>query len=108
MMKKQIALSSVHHEKDWVEKRYPDSEAEFNFGSLKTCRRFKKTHPAVMKERIESLDWEAKPGKPNKKDHKHDRLSVRILTFLENNLFHRKLGEYRNYLLIDHPLKKKM
>jgi glycosyltransferase involved in cell wall biosynthesis len=106
MMKKQIALSSVHHEKDWVEKRYPDSEAEFNFGSLKTCRRYKRTHPEVMKERIDSLDWEAKPGKPNKKDHKHDRLSVRILTFLENNIFHHKLGEYKNYILIDNPLKK--
>ena len=100
MMKKQIALSSVHHEKEWVEERYPDDEADFNFGSLKTCRRFTGTHPVVMKKRIASLDREVKPRKPNKKDHKHDRLGVRLLTFVENNILHRKLGEYKNYILI--------
>ncbi len=100
MMKKQIALSSVHHDKSWVEDRYPNDSADFDFGSLKTCRRFTGTHPAVMKERIESMNWEIKPGKPNKKDHKHDRFWVRVLTFLENNIFHRKIGEYRNYIRI--------
>ena len=100
MMKKQIALSSVHHEKDWVEKRYPDDQADFKYGTLKTCRRFTGTHPEVMKSRIESMSWEIKPGKPNKKNHKHDRLWVRVLTFLENKIFHRKFGEYRNYIRI--------
>ncbi|MFC1541916.1 glycosyltransferase family 2 protein [Candidatus Latescibacterota bacterium] len=100
MMKKQIALSSVHHEKEWVDKRYPDNEADFKYGSLKTCRRFTGTHPEVMRSRIESMNWELKPGKPNKKDHKHDRFWVRVLTFLENKIFHRKFGEYKNYILI--------
>ena len=105
MMRKQIALSSVHHEKEWVDKQYPDSEAEFDFGSLKTCRRFKGSHPEVMKERIESMNWDVKPGKPNKKDHKHDRFLVRALTFIENNILHRKIGEYKNYILIKEPYK---
>jgi hypothetical protein len=100
MMKKQIALSSVHHEKDWVEKRYPDDQADFKYGTLKTCRSFTGTHPEVMKERIKSMSWDIKPGKPNKKDHKHDRFWVRVLTFLENKIFHRKFGEYRNYIRI--------
>jgi len=104
MMKKQIALSSVHHEKEWVTKHYPDSEATFDFGSLKTCKNFTGTHPAVMKERIASINWEVKPGKPNKKDHKHDRLSVRLLTFVENNILHRRIGGFRNYILIKDPL----
>ena len=106
MMKKQIALSSVHHDSEWVKKRYPDEEAAFDFGSLKTCRRFKGKHPAVMKERIENTNWTIKPGRPNKKDHKHDRLWVRILTFIENNILHRKIGEYKNYILIDDPAGK--
>lgn len=105
MMKKQIALSSVHHDKGWVQDRYPDEEAAFDFGSLKTCRRFTGTHPAVMKDRIAATNWHVKPGKPNKKDHKHDRLWVRILTVLENAILRRKIGEYRNYVLIDDPLK---
>ncbi len=107
MMKKQIALSSVHHEKAWVEERYPSEDAAFDFGSLKTCRRFEGSHPAVMKERTASLDWQVQPGKPNKKDHKHDRLGMRILTFVENNILGFKLGEYKNYVLIDDPLRKK-
>jgi glycosyltransferase involved in cell wall biosynthesis len=105
MMKKQIALSSVHHDSDWVKHRYPDSEKDFDFGSLKTCRRFTGTHPEVMRARIEAMNWTVAPGKPNKKDHKHDRLSVRLLTFLENRILHRKIGEYRNYVLIEEPRK---
>jgi len=105
MMKKQIALSSVHRGREWVEERYPNENAAFDYGSLKTCRHFTGTHPAVMHERIAALDWEAQPGKPNKKDHKHDRLWVRALTVLENSVLCRKLGEYRNYVLIDDPLK---
>ena len=105
MMKKQIALSSVHHEKKWVDEQYPDSEAEFDFGSLKTCRRFKGSHPEVMKERIESMNWDVKPGKPNKKDHKHDRFWVRALTFIEKKILHRKIGEYKNYIIIKEPNK---
>ena len=66
MMKKQIALSTVHHNKEWVEKRYPDNEADFDYGSLKTCRRFTGNHPEAMKERIESMNWEVKSGKPKK------------------------------------------
>lgn len=104
MMKKQIALASVHHDKDWVEGRYPDSEASFDFGSLKTCRSFTGTHPEVMRERIDAIEWTVKPGTPNKKDHKHDRFWVRVLTFLELNVFHRKIGEFRNYELINDPL----
>jgi len=104
MMKKQIALSSVHHERSWVDDRYPDDNAAFDFGSLKTCRRFEGTHPAVMRQRIEATNWDVKPGRPNKKDHKHDRFWVRALTFLENSILHRKVGEFRNYVLIDDPL----
>ena len=100
MMKKQIALSSVHCDQEWVEKRFPDQEADYDFGSLKTCRRFTGTHPQVMQDRIQSLNWEVKPGKPNKEHHKHDRLRVRALSFIENNIIHRKIGGYRNYILL--------
>jgi len=104
MMKKQIALSSVHHDQEWVKNRYPDAAKDFDYGSLKTCRKFRGTHPEVMRERIADMSWTAVPGSPNTRDHKHDRLSVRLLTFLENRILHRKVGEYRNYVLIDDPV----
>ena len=105
MTKKQIALATVHHDEGWVQDKYPDSEKDFDFGSLKTCRQFKGTHPEVMEERIKTLNWTVKPGKPNKKDHKHDRLRVRALTWLEQNILYRKVGEYRNYVVIEDPLE---
>ena len=104
MTRKQIALATVHHDGDWVKEKYPDTEKDFDYGSLKTCRQFTGTHPKVMEERIRSLNWTVKPGKPNKKDHKHDRLWVRALTWLERNILHRKVGEFRNYVVIDDPL----
>ncbi|MFC1508350.1 glycosyltransferase [Candidatus Omnitrophota bacterium] len=104
MTKKQIALASVHHDGDWVKEKYPDTEKDFDYGSLKTCRPFTGNHPKVMEERIKSLNWTVTPGKPNKKDHKHDRLWVRILTWLERHILHRKVGEFRNYVVIDDPL----
>ncbi|MCE5249131.1 glycosyltransferase family 2 protein [bacterium] len=106
MMKKQIALASVHHDRAWVDDRYPDEAAEFDFGSLKTCRPFKGTHPKVMESRINEMKWTVRPGRPNKKDHKHDRLWVRALTFIENSILHHKIGEYKNYVLIDNLLKR--
>lgn len=105
MIQKQIALSSLYHENDWVQAQYPDSGAAFDYGSLKTCRPFRESHPAVMSERIAAMDWTVDPGKPNTKDHRHDRLSVRILSFIENRILGRKIGEYRNYRVIRDPMR---
>lgn len=105
MTKKQIALASVYCTDEWVRNKYPDCEVEYNFGSLKTCRRFTGIHPKVMDERIKSLNWIVGPGKPNKKYLKHDRLWVRALTWVELNILHDKVGEYRNYTLINDPLR---
>ena len=108
MMRKQIALSSVHHDEDWVREHYPDEDKPFDFGSLKTVNRFEGEHPAVMKNLIASIDWSVKPGPPNKHEHKHDRLWERLLTFVENNILGgTKIGEYRAYKLI-RPLRTKI
>jgi hypothetical protein len=103
MTRKQIALSSLYHERSWVDERYPDPDAAFDYGSLKTCRPFVGTHPAVMRERISAMNWTVAPGKPNPKDNRHDRLSIRILSFIENRVLGRKIGEYRNYRIVRDP-----
>ncbi len=106
MTKKQIALASVYQTSEWIKKKYPNSEKDFNFGCLKTCRRFIGSHPKVMEERIQSLNWTVAPGKANKKVLKHDGLWIRVLTFIENNILNGKIGEYKNYVIIKDPLKK--
>ena len=41
------------------------------------------------------------PIDPNSKEkHKHDKLWVRILSWLEKNVFHYQFGEWKNYVLI--------
>ncbi|MBN1917822.1 MAG: glycosyltransferase [Verrucomicrobia bacterium] len=75
----------------------------FDYTPLERVPRFTGTHPRVMRERIASKNWDAADyrGSGNPKQHKHDRLSQRLLTFVENNLLggHR-IWTRRNYVLI--------
>ncbi len=101
MRRKTIALDSLHHGRDWVERRHPEPERPWDYGPLDRVARFEGTHPAVMHDRIASKNWRAEDfrdpaGTP---DHKHLRTSIRILSALER-ILGRKLGEYRNYVLV--------
>lgn len=100
MKRKQIALDSLHHPKDWVEKRHPEPELPFDYGSLEHLRRFTGTHPAVMREWISGKDWDAARYRREGTLHEHNRLEVRTLTWLEDHLLHGRIGEYRNYVLL--------
>ena len=99
MKAKQIALDSVHHDKDWVDQRHPDKNVEYDYGTLKTLAAFTDTHPEVMESRIREMDWVV-IEKPGSREHKHNRLSIRLLSFIENNILGTRIGEYRNYVLI--------
>ena len=101
MTQKQIALASLHHDSEWVKKRYPDERREYNFGRLRTLGRFVGSHPKVMQKRIAEKNWEISPTKSSQE--RQDRLSIRILSFLENKILRRRLGGYKNYILIDPP-----
>jgi len=101
MKRKQIALDSLHHDAQWVDRRHPDREGAFRYGSLKHLARFKGTHPRVMERRIAEKDWQVE-DEPGVK-HRHNKLSNRILSFLENRILHTVIGEYRNYIPIKEP-----
>lgn len=73
-------------------------EAEYRYGRLWGLRRFRGSHPAVMHERIARQDWTVKPSPPV--GHKHDRIGVQALTYLENYLLGFRVGERRNYVLL--------
>jgi glycosyltransferase involved in cell wall biosynthesis len=101
MKRKQIALDSVHHDEDWVRRRHPDAGTAFDYGDLRSLARFTGTHPAVMRDRIARKDWSAPARGEGRMKHKHEKLSSRILSFVENRVLHTRIGEYRNYVLID-------
>jgi len=100
MKQKQIALDSLHHDREWVDKRHADRTVEYEYGTLKNLAVFKDTHPRVMQPLIAQMNWRVveKPG--SKKKHKHNKLSLRALSFFENKVLGRRLGEYRNYILL--------
>lgn len=101
MKKKTIALDSLHHEKAWVEKRHPAPERPFDYGPLDHLARFTGTHPAVMQARIANQDWALPPPGPDGRAHEHNRLGTRLLGWIERNVLRTRVGEYRNYVLVD-------
>jgi hypothetical protein len=76
----------------------PDLGVDFDFGALHGRRRFTGTHPEVMRERIAAKDWTIPPSRLSAQ--RHDRPSVRALSWLENRLLGFKVGEHRNYILL--------
>lgn len=101
MKRKTIALATLHHGRAEAEERHPDADLPFDYGTLSHLAQFDKSHPAVMEERIRARDWTLPPPGPAGESHEHNRLSTRLLGWVEQNLLHRRVGEYRNYEMVD-------
>lgn len=101
MKKKTIALDSLHHDAKWVERRHPEPAKPFDYGPLTHLARYTDTHPAAMAKQIAGQDWTLPPPGPDGQGHEHNRLSTRILTWIERHVLRTRLGEYKNYVLID-------
>ncbi len=79
----------------------------FDYGNLGRLTRFKDSHPAVMTGWIGRFDWKHQlrftgPARTlNPVRSKHDRLRYRIISWIEKYLlFGKRLGEFRNYILL--------
>jgi len=88
---KQKTFHRYWHDDRWIENRVPESNS-FDYSRIDSLELFKKSHPAVMKHRIESKNWQFQFDPSQKK------FSVigRILHFIEKKTGWR-IGEYRNY-----------
>jgi len=101
MKSKTIALDSLHHPKEWVENRHPEPARPWDYGPLDRVSKFTGEHPAVMAGRIAAKCWKAEDfGDPaNPPDHRHLRLSIRLLSAVERMIGHR-IGGYSNWKLV--------
>lgn len=110
MQRKSKALNTVHWGRQKAEEYYSKAPREFDYGPLDRLPVYKGTHPAVMKELIEKMDWKEKlqySGEPDptREPHKHEKLKNRILTAIEQKI-ERKFGgkvylsSHRNYILL--------
>jgi hypothetical protein len=61
---------------------------QFDYGPMNRLSRYRGTHPRVMREKIEAMDWkhqlrnEDPPGL-KREPHKDEKLKNRVLTYIE-------------------------
>lgn len=105
MKKKMKALSTIHKGKEATDAMIDD--ADFLYGPLQKIRHFTGTHPTVMKDWIEALDWKDElqysgsyPTNLRRK-LRHEKFNVRLLSWVENTFFGgESLGGSRNHILL--------
>jgi len=109
MQSKIKAFSINHRGRKKVEEQIAAHQFDrvFEYGNLAKLTSFEGTHPAVMKEWIARYDWVEQlrftgPARSlNPVRSKHDRLKYRFISWIEKHLLaHRRLGEFRNYILL--------
>lgn len=92
--KQQLKQQSFHrlwHDDQWMKKNVGDA-AEFDYSGIDSLSVFTGTHPAVMKQRIESANWQVTVNAQEKKLSFKNRLLMKI-----ERLTGWRIGEYRNY-----------
>lgn len=90
---KQKNFNKLWHSDDWVAEKVPDVDA-FDYSQIDALKKFEGTHPKVMQERIEKVNWEFSFD-PTKK---RMNLKKYFLKKIEN-VFGWRIGEYKNYKL---------
>jgi len=110
METKRKAFNTIHWGKKKAKEYHEQEPDEFDYGPLDRLPEYKGTHPKVMQEWIDKMDWEDKlqyNGEPNphRELHKHERLKNKILTSIEQKLERRfggkvYLSSHRNYKLL--------
>jgi len=90
------ALEATHH-----------FDRIFDYGNLSGKTVYRGSHPAVMQPWMEKFDWKEQLRSTgpavslNPFKAKHDRVKYRVITWIEKNLLGgRRLGEFRNYILL--------
>ena len=94
MQGKQATFNRYWHDDAWMRKHVPDV-AEYAYEGKEPLRRFEGTHPAVMRPRIEAMNWRftGDPAAVPLRAKDRLKLAVEALTGW-------RPGEFRNYVVI--------
>ena len=97
MTEKMNRLDRIHSHQ---EERY---SGDFHYGSREACIEFPGSHPKVMHDRIEELNWDPwTKGVEGRPKHKHERWKNRLLTWIERRFLEGEpLFSFKNYELLD-------
>ncbi len=91
---KQMNFNKLWHSDDWMETNIPDVDA-FDYSNIDFLKRYTGTHPKVMQDRIDKVNWSFSFDPTRYKPP----LKYRFLHWVESRTGWR-LGEYRNYSLL--------
>lgn len=91
---KQQSFHKMWHDDDWMKKNI-SVESSFDYSNIDLLKHFAETHPQVMQERINKINWHFNFDPTQKKPS----LKVLILQWIESTTGYR-IGEYKNYKLI--------
>lgn len=91
---KQQTFNKLWHDDEWMKKNIPNVD-KFDYSQTDSVALFKGTHPQVMQNRINKMNWRFSFDPTQKKLS----LKVKLLMFIEKN-FGWKVGEYRNYKIV--------
>ncbi|HEU4716725.1 MAG TPA: glycosyltransferase family 2 protein [Bacteroidia bacterium] len=91
---KQESFHKMWHDDEWMKKNIPVAE-EFDYSQIDSLAKFSGTHPAVMKERTERMNWKFSFDPTKKKWG----FKMRLLMWTEKTTGWRP-GEYKNYILL--------
>jgi hypothetical protein len=110
VMQEKIKAFSINHQgKKKVEDQVASHKFDsgYDYGNLAGLTRFRGTHPAVMEPWIARFDWKDQlrfkgPARAlNPIKSKHDKPRYRMISWIEKNLLGgRRLGEFKNYILV--------
>lgn len=98
-------VAIIYKGKNKAEEMYNKKNTTFDYGSLEKLHLYRDSYPQVMQERIKKMDWKDQlqyKGK-SKVKFNHNRLQYKVLTFIEQKIFHGSGKEpwgYKNYNLL--------
>jgi len=96
MQKKMESFNKMWHDDDWMEQNFKVAD-EFDYSNIDSLSHFEGTHPAVMHERIERMNWKFSfdPTKGIKLSPRR-----RFLNWLEKK-YGIEIGKFRTYKIIN-------
>jgi len=103
MKTKGTVMNTFYHGSAKANQMDKNVPSEFDYGPLNRLARFSETHPAVMGEWINKMDWRDQlqysgSANPLREKHKHEKFKYRLITLLEQ-LFYggNEIGGFKNY-----------
>ncbi len=111
LMNRKIRSFSINHRgRDAVQlmDRQEMFMGGFDYGNLNFVSVYRGSHPAVMKDWMQQFSWSdrlrftGQRRSLNPITSKHDRIRYRVISWIEKHILSgRRLGEFRNYILLN-------